>query len=343
MNRPVFFHETDLFRPHNDPDDHYDLACLFALAGMGLAELGGILLDYPPSPAFGDPDIVAPAALSEITGIPVPVGVGQRGPGLAPGSGLSLLKQTLEKASSPVTVFIVGSCRDVCEAGKRWPSLFREKVGAIYLNAGAGCDTPKLEYNVWLDPRSFAGIFSLPCPVYWMPCFHSMESENTVGRHGTWWHFRQKRIFDLLSPAVLNYFLDALSRRQGADWLSSLSAPVDPRLRDFFGESFRNMWCTAGFLHAAGLSVTREGAIVPLGKEPRKEVFSFRPVSVSCPEDGHALWREAAEGETDRYLFTVEDPASYEEAMTSALASLLSRLSEKGSLSPPETSFRSYP
>ena len=24
-------HETDLFRPHGDPDDHFDLACQFAL------------------------------------------------------------------------------------------------------------------------------------------------------------------------------------------------------------------------------------------------------------------------------------------------------------------------
>ncbi len=25
-------HETDLFRPHIDPDDHFDLACVYALA-----------------------------------------------------------------------------------------------------------------------------------------------------------------------------------------------------------------------------------------------------------------------------------------------------------------------
>lgn len=25
-------HQTDLFRPHFDPDDHWDLACVFALA-----------------------------------------------------------------------------------------------------------------------------------------------------------------------------------------------------------------------------------------------------------------------------------------------------------------------
>jgi hypothetical protein len=30
-------HQTDLFRPHADPDDHWDLACVYALAAHGLS------------------------------------------------------------------------------------------------------------------------------------------------------------------------------------------------------------------------------------------------------------------------------------------------------------------
>jgi hypothetical protein len=41
-------HVTDLFRPHNDPDDHWDLACVYALAHQGDIDLKGILIDYPP-------------------------------------------------------------------------------------------------------------------------------------------------------------------------------------------------------------------------------------------------------------------------------------------------------
>lgn len=321
MPKTIVFHETDLFRPHNDPDDHYDLACQFALAKRGLTDLAGVLLDYPPDPSYGDPDVAAAAELGVITGLAVPVGIGQKRRGLPPGSGLLLLKRVLEAAESPVSLFIVGSCRDVFEAGTLWPSLFRDKVGAIYLNAGAAVDTPRLEYNVWLDPASFAGIFSLPCPVFWMPCFHSMAEEDTVGRHGSFWKFQQKMIFDRLPDRVLNYFLDVLSKRQGADWLAPLDAPVDPRLRAFFGESWRNMWCTAGFLYAAGLTVLRDGGIARRGERPAEEVFSFRPVAVDCREDGRAAWRETAA--SDRMLFTVEDPASYQEAMTRALLSLL--------------------
>ncbi|MGX9182146.1 hypothetical protein [Mesorhizobium sp. BHbdii] len=41
-------HQTELFRPYADPDDHWDLACVYALAAAGLLDLGGVLVDVPP-------------------------------------------------------------------------------------------------------------------------------------------------------------------------------------------------------------------------------------------------------------------------------------------------------
>src|SRR4029077_13932617 len=40
-------HVTDLFRPHNDPDDHWDLATGYALARHGDLDLVGVLTDNP--------------------------------------------------------------------------------------------------------------------------------------------------------------------------------------------------------------------------------------------------------------------------------------------------------
>src|SRR5258705_13876458 len=37
--RPLV-HVTDLFRPHDDPDDHWDLATVYALARRGIHEIG---------------------------------------------------------------------------------------------------------------------------------------------------------------------------------------------------------------------------------------------------------------------------------------------------------------
>ena len=100
--KPWVLHETDLFRPHQDPDDHWDLACQFALARRGLIDLRGILIDYPPYPERQDPDITAVAQLGWITGVPVPTGMGQVHAEDAPGSGLMLLKRTLEEAPEPI-------------------------------------------------------------------------------------------------------------------------------------------------------------------------------------------------------------------------------------------------
>jgi hypothetical protein len=62
-------HVTDLFRPHMDPDDHWDLACVYALAYRGDIDLKGVLIDHPPENADGrNPDIAAVAQMNLIVG-----------------------------------------------------------------------------------------------------------------------------------------------------------------------------------------------------------------------------------------------------------------------------------
>ena len=86
------------------------------------------------------------------------------------------------------------------------PKLFAEKCAGVYLNAGSG--TPdkalaaRLEYNVVLDPVSYAAIFELPCPVYWMPCFDVVpgpqDESFAAGAYGTYYRFSRRtfcRIF----------------------------------------------------------------------------------------------------------------------------------------------------
>jgi hypothetical protein len=70
-------HVTDLYRPHIDPDDHWDLACVYALAQRGDVDLRAIVIDYPPvEPKGHAPDLVAVAQMNRITGLSVPVAVG---------------------------------------------------------------------------------------------------------------------------------------------------------------------------------------------------------------------------------------------------------------------------
>ena len=189
-------HETDLFHPHADPDDHWDLACIYALAYGGEIDLRGILIDFAPETRAGpgDPDMFAVGQMNAITGMTVPAAVGTEKPmatredtqadaNEATLAGAKLVLATLRDAREPVIINIVGSCRDVALAGKREPDLFAEKCAGIYLNAGTGSPIREraadFEYNVSLHAAAYAAIFDLPCPIYWMPCFEEMTTAQT--------------------------------------------------------------------------------------------------------------------------------------------------------------------
>jgi hypothetical protein len=334
--KPAVFHATDLFRPYNDPDDHWDLACLYALAHRGDIDLKGILIDYPPKD--GDPDVMAVAQMNFITGLGVPVIVGSPPPLKMHGDsqrsssqpdGTRAVLDVLRQSPVPVVINITGCCRDIAAAAKAAPRLFAEKCAAIYLNAGAGTRdkalASKLEYNVSLDPPAYAAIFDLPCPVYWMPCFEQVQSPWVVREFGTYYRFRQDQILARLSDKMQNYLAYALGKVNNANWLQYLTGRKDDRLLAEFGGNYRNMWCTGGFLHAAGKTVSRSGQIVPLDSEGASPVFTFDPIKVRCSDDGVTEWTMDQNRNT-RYIFHVRDVENYESAMTAAMKSLLMSL-----------------
>jgi hypothetical protein len=336
-------HQTDLFHPHEDPDDHWDLACVFALAHSGRLDLQGVLIDHPPPRHAGTPDVMGLAQLNHLTGLAVPCAVGssvpvrvrgQRPDELPAGdrNGVRFVLRVLEHAREPVVITIVGSCRDVALAGTAAPGLFREKCRAVYLNAGSGTPRPEflgeLEYNVKLNPAAFAGIFDLPCPVYWMPCFELTPPRWEVEEFGTFYRFTQEEILPHLRPRMQAYFAYMLSRTPSADWLGALNTPPDAAALAAFGALPRNMWCTAGFLHATGQAVTREGEIVAAGTADDDAPYSFDPIDAACGDDGIVRWRPAADPNphVPRFIFHVRDKTSYAAAMARAMRTLLTTL-----------------
>lgn len=326
-------HQTDCFHPHCDPDDHWDLATQYALAYREDIDLKGVLIDYPPHD--GDPAIGAVSQLSVITGKTAPVGVGSRIKAFCDedvariaaqkplNAGIQMVLRALEESPEPVVIHIVGSARDIAIAAAIKPELFRQKCRAIYLNAGSSRGKD-LEYNVNLDPFSYSRMFSVPCPLYWMPCFHDQDLFMTPGTHGTFWRFRQDEILPHLSGQMKNFFTYALGRIEDHRWLRYLNQPADEKMLQTFGAQTRNMWCTAGFLHAAGLTVAADGEIAERGTLGIRPVFDFVPIAVSCADDGRTVWEPAA-SET-RFIFRVVDPDRYQAAMTKALCTLLSEM-----------------
>jgi Inosine-uridine preferring nucleoside hydrolase len=334
-------HVTDLFRPHMDPDDHWDLACVYALAHRGDINLKGVLIDYPPTDDR-NPDIMAVAQMNLICGLFVPVGVGSGHPLKSRNDtqphtvrtdhhGVSMILDTLEQSARPIVINILGSSRDVAIAAKKDPDLFAAKCAAIYLNAGTGSPemspASKLEYNVTLDTLAYAAIFDLPCPIYWMPCFEQMESrrERSVQEYGTYYQFQQDRILPHLSKDLQNYFAYMFGKYTDDNWMHYLMGPRDEALLSRVGDMTRHMWCTAGFFHAAGYTVTGNGKIVRLDENPHRPVFTFDPITVRCADNGVTKWRPDAKSK-HRFIFHVRDMDHYQSAMIEAMRSLLMTL-----------------
>lgn len=329
-------HATDLYHVHCDPDDHWDLASIYSLAYSGLIDLKGILIDFPGRPQLGDPDVMGVAQMNYYTGLVVPSVVGtpylmKNRNDTAPDAnrieqqGIIWLLDTLKRSSDPVVVNIVGTATNVAIALKKEPALFREKCKAIYLNAGSGYlgKDNKVEYNVSLNPSAYAAIFDAPCPVFWLPCVHT-AGIGEVGEYGTYYKFLQKDILPDLPKKLQKFFLFMLGLKQSSMWLSYLNSQTEEELLIKHVNLYRNMWCTAGFLHAAGKKVTTDGEIVN-ENSGKKSVFSFRPIDVKCDDQGFTSWKIDAQIK-DRYIFHVDDIVKYQVAMTIALKSLLLQL-----------------
>ncbi|NUQ62501.1 MAG: hypothetical protein HUU20_08430 [Pirellulales bacterium] len=256
---PIVY-STDLLHPHDDPDDHYDLATLFALDEF---DLRGILLDLGErqTARMGRPPV---EQMIKITGREVPYRAGLdrslRGPGdtAAGGSaesqgGIELLLSALRKCHRPAVLFTTGSCRDVAAAFNREPDLMKEKVRALYVNAGNGPQGPQWEYNVQLDEEAYFRLFDSGLPLYWCPCWSDEPGnpEAILGRkvYATYYVADQAQVVGACSPRVRNYFVYCLTR-SGADPLAFLDSGEHP-----LPTGKRNMWCTAVFLHAAGREI----------------------------------------------------------------------------------------
>jgi hypothetical protein len=350
----AFVHSTDLFRPHADPDDHFDLATVYALAAQDRFELLAVMIDYPPPTVQGDPDVLAVAQLNRITGLAIPVLIGtprrlepaeaSRPEDREATSGVRALLKLMRSSRLPVAISVVGSCRDVALASRLEPDLFRTNCAGIYLNAGSG--TPdrvkaaRLEYNVSLDPASYAAMFDLPCPLYWLPCFEVAPGGDVrfaAGEFGTYYRFPQKDLLPRLSRRLQNYF--AFMFRQGEsdrdhqseadalrpNWLHYLEGPREQALLERQEARLRNMWSTAGFFHAAGLSIMPDGEIRAHHGGGVPPVYTFDPIHVRCGADGVTEWTDDPSSR-DRFIFHVRDPERYPRAMTSALGTLLGSL-----------------
>jgi len=324
---------TDLFHPHDDPDDHFDLATLFAMPEL---DVKVIILDQG-ARQKEQPGRIPLEQMFRLTGRHVPYATGLSKKLQSPDDkgfdqpkkdqkAIELLLKSLREVRDPLTVVATGSLRDLCAAYNRKPELFQEKISRIYVNIGSLTERKnrRNESNVRFDPQAFIGLMRSGLPVYWCPC---LPLNKKLSTH---WKLKHGEVLEDVSPALLNWFIYALQvpRPSELDPMAALTMDLRPWRHLVMGMN-RSMWCTGSLIHAAGRTIYYVDGHWIAAKSPPPggkvtNVFTFVPVRMENSEiDGmiYTTWTEDTPN-PNMQLYKVTDPQNYESVLKSCLHEL---------------------
>ena len=345
VNRSVpVIYCTDLFHPHDDPDDHFDLATLYAMPEL---DIKGVVLDQGRK-QLERPGRIPVSQMNKITGRNVPAAIGLADPLKSPDDqaldqpaqfqgAVELIIQTLRASTRPVCIAALGSVRDVVCAFNREPGLFRTNVTMVLAFIGEASDGKFQEYNVGLDPQAFVGLMRSGLPVYWVPCFDGGLWQNRG--HASFWRASQRALLEGATPEGIQYFIYALEK-ESAEPLAFLSRPVEPERQARLFAGTRNLWCTAVLGVMSGREVVFDGSkwtsVLPQSNRAaavagQKPLFEFPEVEVLVSDAG-AVSCGKVPGSHKVRRFEVRDSAQYEQGMVEATTALLSSLGRKGNV-----------
>ena len=292
--RVPILYSTDLFHPHADPDDHYDLACLFAMPEF---DVKGVILDLGGTQAQGS-GRPAVEQMMKIAGRKAPYAIGLSRPLRGREdraldepdefqAAVRLILSVLGTSDRKVTLFTTGSCRDVAVAFNREPKLLKDRVGAVYFNIGRGPNESQEECNVGYDPAAYLRLFESGLPLYWCPCF---------GKEGyeTLYTVDQTKVVGACTRPVQNYFVYCLTKSTDEP-IAFLAGGPRP-----LPTGPRAMWCTAPMFHAAGREVYQRGSddfvALPPGAAKKQglagkrvEAYRFVPMRATLEEPARAV------------------------------------------------------
>lgn len=353
-----FIYCSDLFHPAMDPDDHFDLATVFAMKTLDIkAVILDNHIDRPVQDQENGGGRIPLQQMMHITGTEVPWAIGLKEKLRSRNDqaldadprwqgGVRTILSVLQRSKEKVVIKL-STGADFAAAFNREPELIRAKVRAVYLHAGNGAGGAQTEYNVGLDPISFERVFQSGVPIYWCPCFEGAAFRTPHDGYETYFKIPdQAAMFDVCAPAVQRFFAYAFARSK-ADPIRFLTDDSNIQLPG--GQ--RHMWSTATLAHAAGMRVYRRGAddyvfLSPddagcLGLSGNEvKPFEFVPVRVvatrvegdNAPTDNPSpgtIRVEREPSEPNAMLFRQTDP-DYGKIMNSCLKNLFSQLGRRG-------------
>lgn len=328
---------SDLFHPHDDPDDHFDIATIYAILEFGIK---AIILDQGRK-QDKKPGRIPVEQLNHLTGRDIPWANGLADPLKTPDDtaadqdpeyqkGVMLILDTLKGSKEPVTIITVGSVRDVAAALNREPHLFRRKVAKLVMFIG-DAQSAFQEYNVKLDPYAYIRVMNSGLPIWWVPCFDGGPRQNEG--NASFWQANHADLLRNVSCPVLNYFIYALEKGT-SDHIAYLGHQVNEETRKRVLSGKRNLWCCAVFTEIADRSIVRrdgEWLAVPAGTVKHNtnvvEVFTYAPVSLSVDGQANVVYGEEPRSHKVN-RFQVVNNQLYPTVMTSVTNRLLRDLGE---------------
>jgi hypothetical protein len=344
--RVPILYSSDLYHPHEDPDDHFDLATLFCLPEL---DLQGILLDnaHRSHSQKTSPGEIPVKQMLRLTGRKVPYAIGlatrlssPNDPGLAQPAeeqaAVAMMLDVLRRSPEKVVLMTTGSVRDVAAALNREPELLRAKVKCLYMAIGDPHCDEEYEYNVQLDPQAYVRVLQSGLPICWCPCFDGGLWKR--GEYTTYWKFTQRDVLETAPVGLQNWFIFALTKPQGVDPIAFLTAPQEPAQRAAVWAMPRNMWTTIALLHAAGREIyqRRDGQFVARTPQQaadegladgRIDLVRFEPVALRVVANEGGKLRLATDFQTPSShlrISHITDPR-YEQIMTDCLRDLFRR------------------
>ncbi|MBK8881344.1 MAG: nucleoside hydrolase [Bacteroidales bacterium] len=340
---PVIY-TTDLYQPPMDPDDNFNLACLFSIKEF---DIRAIVIDNAARIPV-TPGIIPILQIEHISSKTVPYAVGLKenlksldDDGATQKDfrqGVELILGTLEKSTSPVTVITVGSLRDVAAAINTNAELCRTKIERIFVFAGdAAIRNPRefREYNVDLDTMAFARVMNSGLNIYWVPCFDGGGFINN-GR-ASYFKARRENLFASVSPRLMNYFRYCLLSSKDSSYIDALTLPPDSEdiktITYKQEEGARNLWCSHIFPFIAKRNYILENndCFTRRNDEILKDCqiiipFTFRQEDVFTDMHG-MVWPDTTAGKASKInVFEIADKEAFASQMTSVVSHLLREL-----------------
>ena len=307
---------TDLYHPYNDPDDHFDLAALYAITQF---EIKAIIIDC----AFNGkiPGKIPIQQLNSLTKRTIPFYLGLKENLKSPvdkaedqpenQNGCKTILAILKNSERKVTLITVGSLRDVTAAYNRDSLLFERKVEKLIIFAGEARNRDFLEYNVTLDKNAFIRAMNKIPNVYWVPCFDGGLWQNNG--YASFWRDHHSVLLRGASEPILNYFLFAFTQSHDTvGYIPYLHKPVcEADLQKYILDKNipqRSLWCCSVFPYF----VSHDKATFPFGFE-----------SVSIKVDSNAVLNYSKEG-NKMMRFKITDMTNYNSRMTTIYNDLIS-------------------